>query len=102
MKVTYTADDGTTFDTEDECLKYEAEQRSFWRFKEAMKEMPHCPPDKATDIPAFNMAEFGYDISNAKYLLLKDLDDWGLEGIWWAREAIKELAALIAKAEAGG
>ena len=99
MRITYTAHDGTTFDTESECLAYEASRAGYESFKRAVLKLePHLreTPERGC---AEAMAE-DFDINGQWGCLYGALSDWGLEGIWWLREPIKQLAAIIDKAEA--
>ena len=96
MKVTFTSDDGSTFDTEEECRRYEAGQLPFQRFMAAM-DASYLPTKPQKD-RAESMADdpSGKD---AGALLYGSLYDWGLEGVWYLRQAIKELAAKSEQAE---
>ena len=83
MKVTYTADDGTIFETEKECREYESfDQKAFGRFYNLtfkLLENPETAP------------------------LYKEWRDvqFDLETTWRHRKILKVLAALIEQAEAG-
>ena len=103
MKITFTADDGTHFDNEEDCRKYEAGQAPFQRFQKLLEDndiyLPDKPRGSAASSMSFAEGEQLEDVASG--LLYSALYDWGLEGVWQMREAILGLAAVIREAEAG-
>jgi hypothetical protein len=82
MKITYTADDGTTWDTEDDCRGWEKFQAAL--AKEREWKPPYEDPDEPSDFDSF-----------IELLLEGSLAE---RDLWRQRKLVYRLADLLGKA----